>query len=224
MFQLQKKYIHSNKDIDAYFIKFEEQSEEIIVKDNIISIKGKEFPMNIINKTIIALDYLINIEKKIYDYVIRTNISTVINIKNLIEYLNSVPINNFYSGIYMFLTWLDYKYGINEENIEKYNLKNLLFVQGTSIILSFDVAQKIIFHKKDINKDIIDDVSIAMFIRDLIPHAYNNITTYKIKYCVNEYIEDSVFIRNKSVTRENYKKEIDIDIENISNVINKIYN
>jgi hypothetical protein len=219
MIQLQKLYINSNKDVDVYFIKFGEQNEEIIVKDNIISIKGEESAMNIINKTIISLEYLINIEKKKYDYIVRTNISTIINIKNLIEYLHTAPINNFYSGgIYMKLNWLDYEYGINEETIEKYNLNNLLYVQGTSIILSFDVVQKIICYKKSINTDIIDDVSIAVFIRDLLPDAYNNISIYTAKYCINNYIDDCVFIRNKLFTSENYERVM--DIERMKNIIN----
>lgn len=219
MIEIQKKYINLNKNIDVYFIKFENQIEEIIINDNIISIKGEESAMNIINKTIIALDYLINIKKKVYDYIIRTNISTIINFKNLINYLDNAPKDKFYSGgIYMELSWLDHKYGINEENIEKYKLKNLLYVQGTSIILSFDVVEQILYHKNIINKDIIDDVSIAVFIRDKLPDTYKNIGCHTAKYSINEYNDDCIFIRNKL-----FSQKREIDIERMTNIINTYF-
>ena len=123
----------------------------------------------------------------------------------------------------MKLSWTDPKYGINEENIKKYNLKDLMFIQGTSIILSFDVAQQLILYKEMIKTDIIDDVSIAVFIRDLLPDAYNNVFNYEAKYCVNDYSEDCIFIRNNLFTTENYSTNRSIDIENMKKIINTYF-
>ena len=75
MLQLQKKYINNHANIDTYFITLnEEQSKDIIVKDDVIFVKGKESYTNILFKTIESLSYINNINPKKYDFIIRSNI------------------------------------------------------------------------------------------------------------------------------------------------------
>ncbi len=218
MLEIQKKYIHKKDNIDVYFIKYGNHDEEIVVNNNIISFKGDESPMKITKKTIMALDYLLNIEQKKYDFVIRTNVSTIINLNNLEKYLENVPNECFYcGGIKLSIAWMDYKYGINEETTLKYNLNNFTFAQGTSIILSFDIAKYILDHDKLINHKIVDDVAIGILLRDYKNDVYNNIYKNGPSISVNEYTESAVFIRNCLFTDDNENRVL--DIERMKNII-----
>lgn len=88
MLEIQKLYIHNNKNIDVYFITLtESQSEEVILNNNIIYIKGKESYTNILFKTLKSLKFINNLNSE-YDFVVRSNISTIINLNNLYEYLH----------------------------------------------------------------------------------------------------------------------------------------
>jgi hypothetical protein len=202
MKEIQLSYINTNENIEYYFIVFDENiSEKVILRDNFIYVKGFENCMNILEKTIIALDYLINNMNKKYDFIIRTNVSTLFNYKLLIEYLNSIPKNNIYLGGILFqLAWLDYKYGISDFTKNLYSLNDMWFFQGTCIIMSNDVVNFILQNIIQLKFNIIDDVAIGLFIRDYLPNSYccmHNLP--RLKYSFNNYESNSVIIRNKQV-------------------------
>ena len=218
MLELQRKYIHNNENIDAYFITLnEEQGEDIVLIDDIIYIKGQEGFLNILYKTNQALHYLINILNKEYDYVVRTNISTNIYFKNLISYLETAPRTMFYSGgFHLTLLWpLALHEIIEEKQQDRYSYYGLKFMQGTSIILSFDVAKIILDYNNEDKYDIVDDVKIALLIKKLLPDVYsnflNNIAYANISYCF--LTENCVFVRNNSPTDRMF------DISNMSNIV-----
>ena len=218
--ELQKKYIHSKDNIEAYFITYGNHEEEILVKDNIISFKGEEGYMKITQKTIMALDYLINVENRTYDYVIRTNISTIIHLDNLVTYLENEPRENLYAGGLLFsIDWMDYNFGINEDTTQKYNLHKFVFAQGTSIVLSFDVAKYILDNHELIHYEIIDDVAIGLLLRDHKPEAYNSIFRKKPQRSINSYEKDAIFIRNRSIIDDDRGD----DIERMSTIISTYF-
>lgn len=217
------KYLENNENnenIDYYFITFnEDMIVDVEINNNIIYIKGEENYLNILEKTIVALDYLINIKKKEYDFIIRTNVSTLFNYKLLIEYLNSIPKNNIYIGGILFsLNWLDYKYGITNYKINLYSLNNLYYFQGTSIIMSFDVINFILKNKLNIKYDIVDDVAIGLFVKTFLPNAYSRMLEIKYPKCsINNFESDSIIIRNKQNDREQ-------DLSNMEKIITNILN
>ena len=99
MLEIQKTYIHKHKNINTYFVTFnEEQMERVVIKDNIIYIKGRESYINILLKTLEALEYINTHFKNKYDFVVRSNISTIINLDTLYKYLLSCPDTNLYTG------------------------------------------------------------------------------------------------------------------------------
>ena len=180
-----------------YFIAYREtQKDYITIEDNCIYIKGKEgFVPQVLDKTIIALEYCIKNLNINFDFFVRSNISSVIN-------FNAFPINeldytNVYTGAYVLkLDWLDPPYGINSKNIHK--LKGLKFASGTSIIMSKDVAEYLVEYRRKLDRTIIDDVSIGFLLS----------TKYKIlkietpnKFIVNEINKEAFVIRNKSENR-----------------------
>jgi hypothetical protein len=214
MLEIQRKYIHNNENIDAYFVTFdEEQSEEIRVVDDIIYVKGKESHINILYKTMKAFDFIINTQKQIYDYVVRSNMSTIINFKNLYTYLDRSPKTMFYSGGFILtLLWPLAPYEIcQDRQNDRYSYYGLKFVQGTSIILSKDVINTILNH--DIEYDIVDDVKIAILVKEILFEAYQNFESIELaKSSYSNFTEDNVFIRNVNDNRE-------ADICNMENII-----
>jgi mannosyltransferase OCH1-like enzyme len=217
MLEIQKTYIHKHQNIDTYFVTFnEEQMEHIVIKDNIIYIKGSESYINILLKTLEALEYINTHFKNKYDFVVRSNISTIINLDNLYKYLLSCPDTNLYTGgTVESLQWLLQPYEISEKKQENRNdYYGLKYIQGTGIIMSNDVVNKILKIKENIEYDIVDDVKLGITIRDNFPEIYKNIgynSLAKVSFC--KFEEDSVFIRNRSYERK-------MDIHGMRNIVN----
>lgn len=99
MYNLQKKYILQHKNIDVYFVTFnKKQPKKVILINNVIFIEGDETLPNITYKTIMGLDYIHNNISSSYDFVVRTNVSTLINLNNLFNFLSSIENKNIYTG------------------------------------------------------------------------------------------------------------------------------
>ena len=206
MLELQKSYIHEHKNIDTFFVTFNEtQSENIIVVENIIYVKGKESYTNILYKTIEALDFLIHNSSTKYDFVVRSNISTIILLENLYNYLlNSEKTNIYTGGVIETLRWKLQPYEISEEKQECVNdYYGLKYIQGIGIIMSYDVVETIIKMKQFIQFDTVDDVKLGIIIREHFPNIYNKISSGPIaKVTYNHFENDAIFIRNRTQERK----------------------
>jgi len=203
MLNIQRKYIHNFKDFaDCYFIQMREtQDEETVIEEDIVYVKGQETYLNILHKTIVALELLFKIK---YEFFIRSNISTIIDIPKLLNYLDDVPTENIYTGIrFLTLNWIDKRGGIIDNS-----LFGTSFIGGRSIILSNDVLYSLLRNKDLLRNDIVDDVSIGLFITRYLPEAFENGRKYLtdgytcninklnelIEVCKNNKI---IFYRNK---------------------------
>jgi len=176
LLELQRKYIHTHKDIDSYFISLREDNKENVeIENDIVYVKGTESYMNITYKTIVSMNYLMNKLNKKYDFVIRSNMSTFLNLIQLYNNIVKLPKNNVYTGGLLHnLQWIDKKYGIYDKRYFGLN-----FVSGLCIILSCDIVKNIIKNIDKINMNIIDDVTICLYIRDFHKIAYINQHKYK---------------------------------------------
>lgn len=221
MKKLQNKYIHSNELIEYYFVSFKRiMDTNVSIDGDMIYVKGNEDYMNILEKTIVALDYLINTKNKIYDFIIRTNVSTIFNYNNLLRYLTTIPSTNVYLGKEMRLNWLDEKFGITEFKINLYSLKGLMFFQGICIIMSYDVVKHITENMINLKYEIIDDVAICMYIKTYLPKSYDCHNFYENpEVSVNGCNKDSVVIRNilPYENRENEITNMELEIQQIYN-------
>jgi hypothetical protein len=217
MLLIQKTYIHKYPNIDVYFVSLnEEQIEDIIIKDDFVFIKGKENYINILFKTIEALEYINNKISNNYDFIVRSNISTIINLDNLYKYLTSISNTNIYTGgTIETLRWLLQPYEISEQKQANRNdYYGLKYVQGTGIIMSNDVVQNILKMKQTIEYDMVDDVKLGVIIRDYFQEIYKNIENQVLaKVTYNKFEEDCVFIRNRSYERK-------LDIHRMRNIVN----
>jgi hypothetical protein len=222
MKQMQQRYIHSNELIEYYFVSFKENIDsDVIIDGDLIYVKGVENCMNILKKTFVALHYLINVKQKHYEYIVRTNVSTIFNYNVLLKYLNSIPSTDVYLGNILHLNWIDEKFGITNFKRNLYSLTSLMFFQGTCIIMSYDVVKNITENMINLKYDIIDDVAIALYIRTFLPKAYLCSQMHENpQVTCNTFSEYSVCIRNR-VSYENNNRET--EIINMNRQIGQIY-
>lgn len=200
MFDILNKYYSNYKNIKTYFISFDNNNEKFKNNDyyldnNLLIFKGIESLVpGVLNKTLKALHYCKEFE---YDYIVRTNISTIINYNNLIKYLEKNPINFYGGGENNILSWNGG--GINDDTWYGTN-----FISGTSIILSKKCVNFIIENENKIIKEIVDDVSLGILFRE----HYNKYKpeTINSKY----YIKTPIFIKDNK-----------IDIDRFINFINE---
>jgi hypothetical protein len=177
-------------------------TEQIELDDDIIFVNQKETYFNILNKTLKAMEYINNVLNLDYDFMIRTNVSTVINIPQLLKELSQVPKQNIcIGGNKMQINWTCSAYGINDNRY-----KGRWFVQGTSIIFSKDVCADIIKNQHKIEKTIVDDISLFMYLANFNPLAYESINKHTVSFyecCENidelhKIPKNLAFYRNKT--------------------------
>lgn len=86
-----------------------------------------------------------------YDYMIKTNTGSYINIPALKEWLEDKPRVKFYAGA---VGNISDPYGMNVD-----------FVSGSGIILSNDLCQMMLHKRKEFGPEHIDDVAIGLFMQ-----------------------------------------------------------
>jgi hypothetical protein len=178
-----KKYI----DIDTYYYYWDENIlDEYLLENNELKIKGKEtYVPGILVKTIKAFEFF---KEKIdtYDYIVRSNISTIINFQKLIPILSQK----------------NYDYGLF---FNKKRKKVFYWGSGTSLLFNKKIFHYILNNLDKLNLDIIDDYSIAL----LLFYNYKNkleLCDLKNYFCENPSLiknyNDYIIFRNKSINRE----------------------
>lgn len=147
--------------------------DEFKLENNILYIKGEESLVpGILIKTLKAFKYFLN-EVDDYDYIIRTNISTIVNFDNLEIELKMNPIKDIGGGLLHNLQWLGG--GITDS---KYY--GTLFYSGTSMIFKSYIIKKIVEDENLIIKDIVDDVSLGIYFKNIYKkQSYHNIDKSK---------------------------------------------
>jgi hypothetical protein len=155
MYEALSGYYKGFSDVSTYFYKYDENiSGNIEITGDIINIKGREsYTPGILNKTIDAfMLFKNNGEYEKYDYIIRSNISSIVNFSLLSEQLELNPV--------------EYYGSTNIGNIEIDNT-NILFASGTNIIMSKKGYMTLVDNINLLNRALIDDLSIAVFFHKL---------------------------------------------------------
>ena len=204
MLKIQQSYVHKHNDVDAFFIKFDNlQNDDIVINDDIISVKGEELYLSILDKTIKSFELLL---PNNYDFFIRTNISTIIDIEKLICYLENMPRTNFYGGTTLKkLCWYDPLAGIIDRRYW-----GLCYFVGYNIILSADLVKTMVINKNKFKYSIIDDVAISIFLYENVSECIINLPKYPFTPIIftninnyNEIEKKYIIYRNKTDNNRN---------------------
>jgi len=212
VYSLLKQKSHSyysvfSQDIKVFYITFREnQDEEIIEDGEFLYFRGTEsFKPGIIMKTMRALNY-IN-EKYSYDYAIRTNVSTIINCKNLLDYFNTIPKTNYTGGFVIFNS----------------------FYSGIFILFSKDMAEvlsSIDLQHENIYEEMDDVLIMQMIQKRQLPIFDITPTKYRIEYCTAGDVSSHNDIGENNEKYENvlcYRIRNDVDRKVDLQYSDKIY-
>jgi len=197
-----------------------------VEQDNdILFVNQRETYFNILNKTLKAMEYVNEVLKIDYDFLIRTNVSTMIHVKQLMKELAKLPKTNIsIGGNKMQMNWICPGYGLND-----HRYIGRLFVQGTSIIFSKDVCNDIIKNQHKIEKTIVDDISLFMYLANFNPAAYESLQKYSISfYECSENLDELhkiplniAFYRNKT---EDFRDDDIIRMKYLCNMLKPLNN
>lgn len=176
MHEITKKYYSKFKNVTTIYYKYNQHiREEYKMIDDVLNIKGREsYVPGILEKTIKAFQY-IN-DNYNFDYVIRSNISTIVNFDLLCKYLQENPIE-YGGGLKMILQQIDKPAGIVDSTYF-----GTEYASGTCIIFSKHTFIKFLKVKDKIKYDLIDDVAIGVCIDE------------ELGYVKKKYIPDTYFL------------------------------
>ena len=160
MKEITQKYYKKFENVKTMYYKYDEKmNEEYLMEGDVLKIKGKEtYVPGILEKTVKAMEYVENDE---YDYLVRSNISTIVDFKLLDEELKKTPIE-YGGGLINNLQKLDVNAGIKDNTHFGLN-----YVSGTAIIMSKNTLKEMIKQKDKIDYKMLDDVSIGLLMRFL---------------------------------------------------------
>ena len=188
--KLWASYMNSNPQIECYFIQYRDGLQAI--EGNTFWLNGKESFPAILTKTIDSIDFFL--KKDSYDFIVRTNLSSLWNFTKLLEYLERLPREKVYNGI-----------------IGNYNNK-ISYISGAGFIITPDVGRLLIENRKiSESVKIIDDVDIGVTLNTLgikCLFAPRNDTMI--------YNKDSFHYRCKQTDRRT-------EVENMSKLLKQIY-
>jgi len=131
-------YMNSNPQIECYFIQYRDGPQGI--EGNTFWLTGQESFPSILTKTLDSLEYFL---KNNYDFIVRTNMSSLWNFNSLLKYLETLSKEKVYNGI-----------------IGNYN--NIKYISGSGFIMSPDVAHLLLKNRNIAESvKVIDDVDIG---------------------------------------------------------------
>jgi len=138
-----RTYMKSHPEMDAWFIASSPLAFLPTLSSDTLTLRGVERYGTIYAKTIAALEFMLG--RRSYDYVVRTNLSSVWDFRALRAYLETAPRTRLYAG----------QTGVNAET-------GLVFASGAGILMSQDIAQTLLANAA-IGRSIraFDDVAIA---------------------------------------------------------------
>ena len=206
MKQITEEFYKKFTNVRTIYYRFSNDiNKNIELRDNILYIKGREtYIPGILQKTLHAFEYFQN---ENYDYLVRSNISTIIRFDILTHDLLENPVD----------------YGCGLCFGKEYS-------SGTSIILSSNIVKKIVKYKNEIDMSMIDDMSIGDIINRKIPEIEmkpvltsleNNgffIIPDSDEKTLHEFIESNkiVFFRNRNEDREKDVRQMKIIVDYIT--------
>ncbi len=199
MYKITREYYKRFDNVVTLYYLFSGKNEEPYIEEDILYLPGNEsFLPGILDKTMMTFSCVCKILPN-YDYYIRTNISTIVDINQFLKHVEIEPIE--FGGHIMHIRngYRDPACGINNDRFS-----GLDYVAGTLIIFSNETFKRIINHSDQIDRTVIDDVAIGQLAKKL------EIVPSDIKIEINKHsiLTSSIIYRNKSDNRNHDVKRM----------------
>lgn len=163
MLEIQRRYIHSyGSDVEAYFIRSSyDHNEDVFLDGDTFHVRGKEDIFTILHKTLMVMEHLKKHYKKEYDFTLRTNMSTIVDVNKFMSYLHNFrEIEYIYGGDLVGDTIKGFTYG---------------YALGTAIIFSRKVYDSIVENMHwAFDHSVWDDQAFGIYIAKFLPCALNH--------------------------------------------------
>ncbi len=208
MKEITEKYYNSFDNVTTiYYCYNNDINTEYKLEGNILYIKGGvdnfdgsngynySVDTSILNKTIKAFEF-IKKNKYIFDYVIRSNISTIVDFKLLDEELNINPVE-YYSGGDFYCNNISIKVTIHDI-IKDFN--HIYYFQGTAILLS-KKGFNFILNNKHVLEPTMDDMSIGILFTSYCDYFKKN-KLISIGKMVS--INDKIILNKSNIIKNKY--------------------
>jgi len=162
MIDITRPFYHRFREmgVETYYYTFDPNVKDITVEEDIVYIPGHEsFIPGILDKTIRVIEFFS--QTKSFDYILRSNTSTVINFTPLLHLLQT---HTIIYGSCLIMTTNNVTKEDGNVDARYYPLP---FAHGVSIILHHTAVQLLLKHKEThLHYDTIDDISLGMFFKD----------------------------------------------------------
>jgi hypothetical protein len=208
MQELWRKYMNTHENIKSYFMKYDSTLEsDIEIINDTIFIKGIEsYIPGCLDKTVKSIDFLLKNEE--FDYVFRTNLSSVVHLNKLYSLLNS---NIKYGGVIGYT---------NNANFQTQTNDKQPFVSGSGILISKNICNLIVTNKTMLKYNVIDDVSLAELLINFNIN-FTHLERYYFSNYNNEIVNDVI------VNHHHFRCKVNEDslktVELMRKIINIIY-
>lgn len=138
-----RRYRALHPEFECYFLEYRPLVFVPTLTSDTLVLPGIERYDTILTKTLDAIDYFAR--RRSYDYVLRTNLSSVWDFVNLRRYLETIPRERVYQG----------QCGVNSDT-------GIQFASGAGILMSADVVRALLTHRRvALTLPSLDDVAIA---------------------------------------------------------------
>ncbi len=199
MYRIHSAYLNKKK-IDHLFYCFRNQENEYEVVDDILYIKGEEsFMPGILEKTLKALKfYNMNLKEK-YDYVVRSNISTIINFDKLEQATTVAPLD-FGGPLFYTSANVNPEAGLTEEKHIIYGKYG--FVSGICMVFSNAAIEfTLTFENQILSYKLQDDLAISIPYQTVKHNLVYRKINGLVEWNVEKFNKDAIAYRNRSDDR-----------------------
>ena len=192
-------YMNRYPNISCYFLEYENNDSKTYpyIQDNYIYLKGEESFDNILIKTLDSIDYFLHTSDIPFDYIVRTNLSSIWDFDRLQDHLVHLPKEGIYTG----------HIGPYYHLVHHYFMFH--FIGGMGITMSRDVGERLISNREIAESfKNMDDIDIGYTMHQL------GIPIIQYYYCLIHSMEsfnenrekiarkEAIFYRAKSRTED----------------------
>ena len=184
---LSRYYRETFPDIKTVFYTFSPHLESpYSLSGDVLYIRGKDtYIPGILDKTWLAMKYFQeSLRQNQYNYIVRSNISTIVNFKTLIPLLETTDFIDYGGGMLNELEWIDPHGGVTDDR-----WFGTVYGSGTALFLSKNLALDLLNHPNLLRRDLVDDLAIGVFFREYRPSIVPKATDIE-KFCFVPYFEN----------------------------------